>query len=73
MKTLNDLKVGQRSRVVKIHDLSENYQRLVDLGFTPGSVVRIIARAVLGGPLAVRLGSDTFALRVEEAQLIEIR
>jgi len=73
MKTLNDLKVGQRTRVVKIHDSSKNAQRLIDLGFTEGSVVRIIARAVLGGPIAVRLGSDTFAIRVEEAQLIEVR
>jgi|GEM_PF-6614071 len=41
---------------------------LMELGFTPGARVRVIAKAWFRGPLAVRVGSDTFALRRDEAK-----
>ena len=44
------------------------HRRLSELGFTPGTHVRVIAKAWFRGPIAVRVGSDTFALRCHEAQ-----
>jgi ferrous iron transport protein A len=46
--------------------------RLAELGFLPGQPVRLIARLPLGGPLAVRVGTGTFALRREEAACVRI-
>jgi ferrous iron transport protein A len=46
--------------------------RLAELGFLPGERVRIVARAALGGPLAVRVGTGTFALRREEAACVRV-
>jgi ferrous iron transport protein A len=46
--------------------------RLAELGFLPGERVRLIARLPLGGPLAVRVGTGTFALRREEAACVRI-
>jgi ferrous iron transport protein A len=42
------------------------------LGFLPGERVRVLARALFGDPIAVRLGSGTFALRRFEADCIQV-
>lgn len=48
-------------------------RRLVEIGFLPGERVRIIARGLFGGaPLAVRIGTSTFALRLKEARCIHV-
>jgi len=45
--------------------------RLVELGFVPGERVRIVSVNATGrGPLAVRVGHTTFALRRHEASFI---
>ncbi|RJX33749.1 MAG: ferrous iron transport protein A [Oxalobacter sp.] len=47
--------------------------RLLELGFAPGETVRIIAESFPGrDPMAVRVGSTTFALRRREAAMIRI-
>jgi ferrous iron transport protein A len=47
-------------------------ERLAELGFLAGERVRILARAPFGNPLAVRVGSGTFALRRVEADCIRV-
>lgn len=54
------------------HD-PEIIARLGELGFLPGEPVRVIARAFMGDPLAVRVGTGTFALRRSEARCIHVR
>ena len=51
---------------------AEASQGLADLGFLPGHEVFVLARAAFGGPLAVRVGGSTFALRREEAACIPV-
>jgi len=47
--------------------------RLRELGFVPGEEVRIIAESFPGrDPIAVRLGSTTFALRRHEAAMVRV-
>jgi ferrous iron transport protein A len=48
--------------------------RLAEIGFLPGTVLRVVARGWLrGGPMAVRVGQSTFALRAHEAALLRVR
>ena len=47
--------------------------RLRELGFLDGEEVEILAAGVSGGPLAVRIGETTFALRVREAECVTVR
>ncbi len=47
-------------------------ERLAEIGFLPGERVRLLARALFGEPLAVRVGSDTFALRRAEAACVRV-
>jgi len=46
--------------------------RLGELGFLPGEAIRVIAKASLGGPLAVRVAGGTFALRRSEAASVRV-
>lgn len=48
--------------------------RLAEIGFLPGETLRVVSRGWLrGGPIAVRVGQSTFALRAHEAALLRVR
>jgi len=70
MRTLLDLEPGQPATIASVGEpLAAN---LAELGFLPGESLRVLARAGLGGPLAVRVGSSVYALRREEAVQVRV-
>jgi ferrous iron transport protein A len=81
---LADLAIGASARVVSVSatdaDASADSgastglsRRLAELGFLPGERLRIVARGFLGRePIAVRIGTGTFALRLFEAACIRV-
>ena len=55
------------------HDGGALKRRLLELGFVPGERVQVLRRVFAGhGPLAVRVGTSTFAMRKLESSLIEV-
>ena len=49
-------------------------QRLRDLGFVEGELVRLVARGPIGAdPLLVQIGSTRFALRRAEAARVSVQ
>jgi ferrous iron transport protein A len=77
-QVLSELPKGQSARVVGVVPSAPDVpadltRRLADLGFLPGERVHVLARGPLGGePVAVRVGTATFALRRLEADCIRI-
>ena len=74
---LTDLGIGTRARVVSVSSTDsaapELGRRLAELGFLPGEAVRIVARGLMArAPIAVRVGTGTFALRLFEAACIRV-
>ena len=75
---LTDLKTGATARVVSVMPADgaapqEMERRLAELGFLPGEAVRVVARGLLARePIAVRVGTGTFALRLFEAACIRV-
>ncbi|MDE2348140.1 MAG: ferrous iron transport protein A [Gammaproteobacteria bacterium] len=74
---LADLQPGITARVVGVcsgpHAPIEVAQRLAELGFLPGEIVRVVARGFLSRePIAVRVGTGTFALRRFEADCVRV-
>jgi len=75
---LADLKPGTTARVVSVsaEDAAapaEVGRRLAELGFLPGEAVRIVARGFMArAPIAVRIGTGTFALRLFEAACVRV-
>ena len=56
------------------HQADPIARRLRDLGFVPGEVVRVVARAPMGGdPMLIQIGSTRFALRRNEARRVHVR
>jgi ferrous iron transport protein A len=75
---LADLATGAAARVVSVSPGEgsvpmEIGRRLAELGFLPGETVRIVARGLLARePIAVRVGTGTFALRLFEAACVRV-
>jgi ferrous iron transport protein A len=75
---LADLPPGTTARVVSVSAADDTApaelgRRLAELGFLPGEAVRIVARGLLArAPIAVRIGTGTFALRLFEAACIRV-
>ena len=75
---LADLPARRPGRVIGLDagpgaDADELVLRLSELGFLAGEAVEVVAKAAFGGPLAVRVGSATFALRRSEAAAIRVQ
>lgn len=76
--SLADLPRGQIARVVGVHAAGghapvELTRRLAELGFLPGERVRVVAQGFPGrDPLAIRIGTGTFALRRFEAACVTV-
>ena len=75
---LMELGLGTSARVVSVAGADSKApadvgRRLAELGFLPGEAVRIVARGLLArAPIAVRIGTGTFALRLFEAACIRV-
>src|SRR6187399_660167 len=78
-RTLASLPAGGRATVTGVVAASPEIdavalRRLGELGFLPGEPVRLLRRGPGGRePLAVLIGETMFALRLLEAQCIEVR
>ncbi|MCS0592149.1 ferrous iron transport protein A [Massilia norwichensis] len=80
LTTLDALKAGQSATVIHLapsHDHggdgADVSRRLMELGFVPGERIRMLKRGLPGGPVAVKVGQSTFALRRFEAALVSIQ
>jgi len=74
---LTELDVGTCARVVSVAAAEATTphlgRRLAELGFLPGEAVRIVAKGLMArAPIAVRIGTGTFALRLFEAACIRV-
>ena len=68
---------GRRAAVAEVRASSllaaELPARLRELGFLDGEDIKVLATGLAGGPLAVRIGETTFALRTREAECVTVR
>ena len=74
---LEQIPLGVRARVSKISSTGDRREdirgQLEDIGFLPGEQVEVLRKGLLGqGPILIRVGSSTFALRESEARLVEV-
>jgi Fe2+ transport system protein FeoA len=70
--SLSDLPEHSGASVVAVRGDPRLRERLVELGFTPGSRVRVLARAAFGGPLQVEVRGGTIAVRRDEAACVDV-
>ena len=69
---LDELTIDQCARIVRVHGNGELRRRLLDMGLTPGTVVKLVRMAPLGDPMQLCLRGYRLSLRREAARDIEI-
>ncbi len=72
MKTLKDVKVGQKVRVVKLHGEGAVKRRIMDMGLTKGVEIYVRKLAPLGDPIEINLRGYELSLRKADAEMVEV-
>ena len=71
MKTLKDVKIGETTRVIRIHGEGALKRRIMDMGLTKGVEVYVRKVAPLGDPVEVTVRGYELSLRKADAEMIE--
>ena len=72
MNTLRNVRIGQSARVVKLHGEGAVKRRIMDMGITKGTEVRVRKVAPLGDPLEVTVRGYELSIRKSDAEMIEV-
>jgi len=70
--TLKELKPGEEGKVIGIGEKGPTRRRIMDMGVTPGAIVKVIKVAPLGDPIEVNIRGYELSLRKDEAMQIEV-
>lgn len=70
--TLNDMKPGEKGKVLKVNTRGETNKRIVEMGVTAGAVVEVERIAPLGDPIDIKVKGYHLSLRRDEARGIEV-
>ncbi len=71
-RMLGDCRPGQQAKIRCHHAEGAIRQRLLDLGFVPGTRIDMIRNAPLGDPIQCKVSGYNVTLRRSEAELIEL-
>ena len=72
MPSLDQLRAGQRGRVVALAGGDALVQRLLEMGLFEGEEVEVVGFAPLGDPMEVRLRDHRLSLRRSEAARVQV-
>lgn len=70
--TLNELSIGQKSKIIAVNGEGALRRRFLDMGLTPNTEVMVRKVAPMGDPLELHLRGYELTLRIEDARNIEI-
>jgi ferrous iron transport protein A len=69
---LSRMTIGQRGIIRDYTADNNDYERIVEMGVTPGEQVEIIRYAPLGDPIEIRIRGYLLSLRKQEADRIKV-
>ena len=72
MKTLRQVNIGEKVKVVKLHGEGAVKRRIMDMGLTKGVEVYVRKVAPLGDPIEVTVRGYELSLRKADADMIEV-
>lgn len=73
MYTLKDVPVGETCEVIAIRGKGPIKRRIMDMGITKGTMIKVVKLAPLGDPMELNVRGYQLSLRKEEAQHIEVQ
>lgn len=69
MKLLSKIEKGQRCRIESFTD-SQLGQKMMEMGFLPGEIIKVEHLAPFGNPMAISLEPSLIGIRAEEADSV---
>ena len=72
MKTLREVPIGGKAKVVKLHGEGAIKRRIMDMGITRGTEIYVRKVAPLGDPMELTVRGYELSLRKADAELIEV-
>lgn len=66
-KTLDELKPGEKGKIVRVRGKGSLFRRIIDMGMVTGTQVEMQRVAPLGDPIEIRVKGYCLTLRKEEA------
>ena len=72
MRTLKDVQIGGKVKVVKLHGTGAVKRRIMDMGITKGAEIYVRKVAPLGDPVEVNVRGYELTVRRADAEMVEI-
>lgn len=72
MKTLRNVRIGGRAKIVKLHGEGAVKRRIMDMGITRGTEVYVRKVAPLGDPIEINVRGYELSIRLADAEMIEV-
>ena len=72
MKTLKDAQVGQTVTVARLNGTGPVKRRIMDMGITKGTVLKVQKVAPLGDPMELTVRGYELSVRKADAEMIEL-
>ena len=72
IRTLNDLKLGEKGKVISLKSEGTIRRRLLDIGLTPGTIVECVLISPFNDPVGYKIRNATIAIRNEDSKFIEV-
>lgn len=72
MKTLRQVKVGDRVKVVKLHGEGAVKRRIMDMGLTKNVEIEVRKVAPLGDPIEINVRGYELSIRKADVEIIEV-
>lgn len=70
MRTLRDVKIGQRATVIRLNGEGVLKRRIMDMGITKGTEIFVKKTAPLGDPLELTVRGYQLSIRKKDAEMI---
>ena len=73
MRHLNELKPGESGKIAKLEGAGALKRRIMDMGLTKGTEIRVTKVAPLGDPIELTVRGYELSIRKDEAAAIEVK
>lgn len=70
--TLNEVEIGSSAKIINVAGKGELRHRLLDMGLTPKTAVKVIKAAPMGDPIELQLRGYELTIRLHDAKKIEV-
>lgn len=72
LKVVNNMKPGEKGRVVSIGSSGALRRRIIDMGITPGAMIIMKKAAPFGDPVQINVRGYELSMRRSEAREISV-